>query len=498
MDKSKLMRKNEEEVNEIILKIIKWIFLLFPVCIALNLLKILIIPWGFVVIMCAVGIPICAIPIIYHTLKFDMSYFKYISMITFLLVQTILYGTNYMTVVFLWLIPIALACLYFNAKLLITTFISLIPSILIGEIIASNNHIMIEAEYKWIPLHMVSFILQLIILLPIFISLAKRANKMLYQSGELLVHLENKFVENEQSSNNLATSVKQLLIITGEANKFIESISSSIQSIESKSSSIVENASKTNENVDKIIDEVTVTVKESENVLKDVQNMTNISEQNKNELLDSLHEMQQIEISTEKSKNVVNALSCQAKEIFEVVNTITNIAEQTNLLALNASIEAARAGESGKGFAVVADEVRKLSEQVGASAESIKTLLNKVNDNVNQAVFSISDTYIMVASGLDLTNKTVTNFDNILDTQKNIILRIDNITKLTKCFKDYGELIKNTMITLNAENENNHVNILSISTSIEELLASFNEIIDNINKIESESRFLAQENYLDA
>lgn len=205
--------------------------------------------------------------------------------------------------------------------------------------------------------------------------------------------------------------------------------------------------------------------------------------------------MQKIEASTEKSKDVINTLSSQAKEIFAVVNTITDIAEQTNLLALNASIEAARAGEAGKGFSVVADEVRKLSEQVSTSAESIKNLLGKVNDNVNEAVLSISDTCMVVELGLNLTNKTVTNFDNILDIQKDIILRIDNITKLTKSFKDYGILIKNTMINVNLENENNHGNILTISASIEELLASFNEVIQNINSIESESRLLAVKNY---
>lgn len=496
MDKSKIIKKNEQEVNEIILKSFKWILLLFPISIILNLLKVLSVTWGFVAIICAVGIPICAIPIIYHALKFDMTYFKYVSMIAFLLVQIILYSTNYMTVVFLWIVPIALACLYFDTKLLITTFILLIPSILIGEVIASTNHIAIEAEYKWILLHMVSFMIQFSIIIPIFISLAKRSNKMLHQSGELLVHLEDKLSENEQSSNNLATSVNQLLTISSEANKAIESISTSIQSIESQSSSIVENASKTNENVDRIIDEVTVAVRESTNVLQDVENMKNISQHNRNELLDSLHGMQRIEISTEKSKNIINILSSQAKEIFEVVNTITTIAQQTNLLALNASIEAARAGESGRGFAVVADEVRKLSEQVDASAESIKVLLNKVKDNVNQAVFSISDTYMMVASGLELTNKTVSNFDKLLYTQKNIVLKMENITNSTKNFKNHGELIKNTMINLSVENENNHGNISLISTSIEELLAAFNEIIENINKIELESRLLAQKNYL--
>lgn len=497
LNKNELMKKNEEDVNKSILKTFKLIFLIFPICIVLNLLHILAVPWSFVTLICVTGIPICGTPIVYSVFKFDMKYFKYVSVISIILLQTILYGINYLTVALMWFVPIAFACLYFNSKLLISTFICLIPAILTGEIIASNNHIITEASYQWISLHMVSFIIQFIILFPILLSLTRRANKMLYQSGELLKQLENKFLENQQFSGSIASSVINLENITSKANSVIESISNSIQSIEKQSAGIVENAANTNENVDKIIEEVSVTVKESENVLVDIQNITSISQDNKNELENSVHEMQQIEIATEKSKTIINILSSKANEIFDVVNTITDIAEQTNLLALNATIEAARAGEAGKGFAVVADEVRRLSEQARTSAESIKILLNNINVNVNEAVMSISDTYIMVVSGLHMTIKTVDNFNNLLDTQKKIQIKTANITKLIKNFEDYAVLIKNTMMILSSDNEYNHNNISSITTSIEALLTSFDEIIDKIKNIEYESRILTHDNYSD-
>ncbi len=495
MSKQDIIKKNEQEVTAILLKINKWFFLVFPLCITLNLLKILAIPWNFAILICAVGIPICSIPLVYNALKLNTHILKYIYVFVFLLLQTFLFSTNYMTVVFFWLVPIAIACLYFDTKLLKITFIALIPGILIGEIVASNLKIMMEAGFQWIPLHMVSFVIQFGILLPIFLSFANRAKNMLNQSGNLLVDLEKQFEENEKSSCNLAQSVTELLKISDEANKAIKTISKSIDGIENESAEIVEKAGTTNENVDKIIDEVSSTIQESQNVLQDVYAMTSISEKNKNELMNSLHEMQQIEISTEKSKNVIHYLSVQAKEILTVVNSITDIATQTNLLALNASIEAARAGESGKGFAVVADEVRKLSNQVTDSAQNIKDLINKINDNVNEAVYCISDTYTMVASGLELTNKTVNNFDNILSTQNDVIKRIDNITKLTQSFKNYGELIKDSMVALTVENENNYGNISTICSSIDELMKLFNDIIEYIKNVESESLVLAQKSH---
>lgn len=485
------IKKNEQEVNEILLKINKYFYAVFPVCILLNLLGIMVIPWKFVVLICLIGIPVCSVPILYKILHFDMKYFKYIIVATDLVLQTFFYGTNYMTVGFFWFLPIAIACLYFDSKLVIMTFVSLLPAITIGEFIASHNHIVMEAGYQWIFLHMVSFFVQFVILFPVIISLTNRAKRMLQQSSELYENLADHFEENEKTSQNLVATVTKLLNISEKANGAVSCISKSIREIEIESAQIVENAEKTNHHVDQIMDDVNHTIVETSNVTSEVQRMSAISEENKDELKHSLIEMQKMGTSTENSKDVINKLSEQAEEILHVVNVITEIASQTDLLALNAKIEAARAGDAGKGFSVVADEVRKLSEQVDASAQNIKQLVDNIYHNIHYAVSCITDTYERVMGSLELTNKTVRNFEHIVTTQNDVVERIRSITESTMAFQKYASIIKDNMHATSVENESNYSNIMEITTSVDEMMNIFRELTEYIKFVEGEAMVLA-------
>ena len=72
-----------------------------------------------------------------------------------------------------------------------------------------------------------------------------------------------------------------------------------------------------------------------------------------------------------------DALSARSREIYKVLDLITEIARETHILSLNAAIEAAAAGEHGRRFGVVADEVRRLAQRSRESVDSIRAILEE-------------------------------------------------------------------------------------------------------------------------
>ncbi|MFC3625063.1 methyl-accepting chemotaxis protein [Vogesella amnigena] len=101
--------------------------------------------------------------------------------------------------------------------------------------------------------------------------------------------------------------------------------------------------------------------------------------------------------SVQQVSGVIHSLDNRARDVSQVVNTISGIAEQTNMLALNAAIEAARAGESGRGFAVVADEVRALAVRTSTATVEIQQIVTGIQESARQAVEAMQRSIQQVA-----------------------------------------------------------------------------------------------------
>ena len=128
----------------------------------------------------------------------------------------------------------------------------------------------------------------------------------------------------------------------------------------------------------------------------------------------------------------IKRLSESSQKISKVVNLIGNFATQTNVLALNAAIEATRAGEYGKGFAVVADEVRSLSRQSAAATIEIEKLVQEIQAETGEVAVAMETGIQQVVEGTNLVNDTRQNLNAIVYATAEISQLIERITAATQ------------------------------------------------------------------
>ena len=183
------------------------------------------------------------------------------------------------------------------------------------------------------------------------------------------------------------------------------------------------------------------------------------------------------------SAQAITYLQDQAKAINDIIATIYGIAEQTNLLALNAAIEAARAGEQGRGFAVVADEVRTLAQRTQASTGEISSVIEKVNEGVQQAAHAME-------SSQDQASRVVQDAVNAEEALKQIADSVKNITEMSQHIavstneqssvaEEMNQKISSiSSLSMEATEQSNEVDansqrLLRMSDHLKELIAQF-------------------------
>ncbi|QKQ73775.1 GAF domain-containing protein [Nostoc sp. TCL240-02] len=142
--------------------------------------------------------------------------------------------------------------------------------------------------------------------------------------------------------------------------------------------------------------------------------------------------IQGIRETVAQTSKKIKRLSESSQKISKVVNLIGNFATQTNVLALNAAIEATRAGEYGKGFAVVADEVRSLSRQSAAATIEIEKLVQDIQAETGEVAVAMETGIQQVVEGTNLVNDTRQNLNAIVSATAEISQLIERITAATQ------------------------------------------------------------------
>lgn len=385
-----------------------------------------------------------------------------------------LYSTFGQNVIILWALPIAIAGLYLDKKLINQNMLFVAILFLISCVI--NCFITTGGGAFNIASYIIVFFGELLI---VCLAIKFVCDKAIYlftsslQQNAKLTELGNQTYD---TCKSIGSAINELCSSLDESTTGIKELSQMSTDIMSNSDHVAQTALDAQQSVNSIFDSIQKTNDNSSEVevlTTKVGELTLVNHENIVHLTDKVNE---ISTATENSKIAFNELYKSTEEISNALKIIDSVASQTNLLSLNASIEAARAGEAGKGFSVVATEIKTLAEQTLESASYINKIVDAINTNTESSLKTVNATAQMVSENVELLNHTQKDFETMSDMQHQSIDKIRHsaqlIKQLTSEIVTVQKIINGNLIDCKDINES----IQNTTATIEELNATFQQI----------------------
>ncbi|KXZ40348.1 Methyl-accepting chemotaxis protein [Alkalithermobacter thermoalcaliphilus JW-YL-7 = DSM 7308] len=364
---------------------------------------------------------------------------------------------------------------------------------------------------------LVMFALGFLVLIYLLNRLTKPLNDLVYaadkiSNGDLTVNIDiksndevgkvansfNNMVEKLRSMTgkmkdiaiNISSYSEELFSISQQASSVSEQIAMSTQDMAQGSEEQARATADVSENIKNVVSNIESINKEVENVVNTADETGKLAQDGTSKMNNMINQMNTIKNSVNYSSDVIQNLQETSLEIGNIVEVINNIANQTNLLALNAAIEAARAGEAGRGFAVVAEEVRKLAEQSMRSADSIKELIAKTQENTQKALVSINEGNSQAQRGEEIVKQVEAALNEILDGFNDTKDKLYSVSKNVKEANDNAQVIISSVSKIESIAQDAAANSEQIAASTEEQASSIDEIAKSIQMLTDMSKEL--------
>ncbi|MEH2292752.1 GAF domain-containing protein [Nostoc sp.] len=242
-------------------------------------------------------------------------------------------------------------------------------------------------------------------------TIADAYNSTLQALRQIVIQVQGAAQQVAQTSSNSDASLAGLTNLAQQQSEEITAALGEIQQMVDSTQAVVANA-----------ELVQLAVKQANETVESGDTAMNLT----------VKAIQGIRETVAQTSKKIKRLSESSQKISKVVNLIGNFATQTNVLALNAAIEATRAGEYGKGFAVVADEVRSLSRQSAAASIEIEKLVQEIQAETGEVAVAMETGIQQVVEGTNLVNDTRQNLNAIVSATAEISQLIERITAATQ------------------------------------------------------------------
>ena len=292
----------------------------------------------------------------------------------------------------------------------------------------------------------------------------------------MTVNLRNLVQRVSASSEQVAESSREMLMITEQNAEASTQIAVSIEKVATGSVSQVNAIAETVY----AIEQLALRTQQVAVTSNDIALLTAITAQTTDkgqEAIDKVVvQMDSINTKTGQVQESVQKLAESSDQINEIITVITGISEQTNLLALNAAIEAARAGEQGRGFAVVADEVRKLAEKSKEAAQQIATLIQANGENIKTAVRAMDDEIKDVQAGIGIVDTAGRSFLEITALVLQVSNQVQEISATTEEMSSGTEQIVSSIRDIDRISQDTADQTQTVSAAVEEQTASHEQI----------------------
>lgn len=394
--------ENDRAVTKNMIRILRWLIIAFPAIMLFSAIGLFQSKISDLLVMTAVGLVVTMGPTIAYKAGVPIHILKYIVLVALCGLLTIMASNASVGIYMTYALPMVFSIFYYDKKLTMQTSVISYVFLVLSLFLRSQGvkQIEFDSNFTWFVSRSVGFLIENVVMTLVCTRIAVGARKLL---------------ENLNDTQKVAVLVSECNQASTELMNETEGFKQNIGRFQESNEQITRSAEQSLKDCDtseKFTHELTEETKTALHNAADIREqsgkMAGIASDTYQklgayislmvEMTESMESMRETSEATEQS---IKSLKMAVDEVSEFAQTIGSITSQTNLLALNASIEAARAGEHGKGFAVVADEVRVLAEDSKTASESIKGIIDKIDDLLSQVQQANDVNVSSVRAGLE-------------------------------------------------------------------------------------------------